>query len=208
MFYNSDVCQKAGLLDAEDNLKPIQGTEEFEAVAAAQKVTGAYGAGSASVGDFATHCRLFQTLYSQQNGATPFISNGGTKLSVVNEDIAVKTLAYIQKLSKASMLVPTADYAGAQTLMFTGKAGFYFEGPWEITTAQGIKGLKFGIVPVPQVFDKVAAQADSHAFVLPRMDRPSRSARRGCTRRRRRGSAPSARPGSRAGVPAAARGRP
>lgn len=171
MFYNVDVCQKAGLLDADGNLKPIQGTEEFEAaLTAAQKVTGAYGAGSASVGDFATPWRLFQTLYSQQNGATPFLSNGGTKLSV-NEDIAVKTLTYIQKLSKASMLAPTADYAGAQTLMFTGKAGFYFEGPWEITTAQGIKGLKFGIVPIPQVFDKVATQADSHAFVLPRLDR-------------------------------------
>ena len=108
-----------------------------------QKVTGAYGASSASVGDFATPWRLFQTLYSQQTGATPFISDDGTKLTV-NEDIANKTLAYIQKLSKTNLLVPTADYAGAETLMFTGKAGFYFEGPWEITTAQGIQGLKFG----------------------------------------------------------------
>ena len=67
MFYNADVCQKAGLLGADGNLKPIQGTQEFEAaLAAAQKVTGAYGAGSASVGDFATPWRLFQTLYSQQ----------------------------------------------------------------------------------------------------------------------------------------------
>jgi len=171
MFYNADVCQKAGLLGADGNLKPIQGTEEFEAaLAAVQKVTGAYGASSASVGDFATPWRLFQTLYSQQTGATPFISDDGTKLTV-NEDIANKTLAYIQKLSKTNLLAPTADYAGAETLMFTGKSGFYFEGPWEITTAQGIQGLKFGIVPVPQLFDKVVAQADSHAFVLPRMER-------------------------------------
>ena len=112
-----------------------------------------------------------------RTGATPFISDDGTKLTV-NEDIATKTLAYIQKLSKTNLLAPTADYAGAETLMFTGKSGFYFEGPWEITTAQGIQGLKFGIVPVPQLFDKVVAQADSHAFVLPRMERtPEQMAR-------------------------------
>jgi multiple sugar transport system substrate-binding protein len=171
MFYHSGICQKAGLLDADGKLKPIQGTQAWEsALAAIQKVTGAYGVASANVGDFATPWRLFQTLYSQQNGATPFISEGGTKWTV-NEDLATKTLEYIQKLSKANLLAPTADYAGAQTLMFTGKAGFYLEGPWEITTAQGIKDLKFGIVPIPQIFDKVATQADSHTFVLPRMDR-------------------------------------
>jgi multiple sugar transport system substrate-binding protein len=55
--------------------------------------------------------------------------------------------------------------------MFTNKAGFYLEGEWEITTAQSIKGLKFGMVPVPQLFDKPSNQADSHTFVLPKKDR-------------------------------------
>lgn len=171
MFYNTDVCQKAGLVDGNGMLKPIKGTQQWEAaLAAVKKVTGAYGVSSSNVGDFATPWRLFQTLYSQQNGATPFLSGGGTQLTV-NMGLATKTLAYIQKLSKDNLLAPTADYAGAQTLMFTGKAGFYLEGPWEITTAQGIPGLKFGIVPIPQLFDKQATQADSHTFVLPRMNR-------------------------------------
>lgn len=178
MFYNADVCQKAGLLGADGKLKPIKGAQEWEAaLAAAQKVTGAYGVASSNVGDFATPWRLFQTLYSQQNGDTPFLSDGGTKLTV-NEALALKTLEYIQKLSKSNLLAPTTDYAGAQTLMFTGKAGFYLEGPWEITTAQGIKGLKFGIVPVPQIFDKPATQADSHTFILPRMNRTPEQTKR------------------------------
>ena len=50
----------------------------------------------------------------------------------------------------------TADYAGAQTLMFTGKSAFYLQGEWEITTAQGIEGLKFGMVPFPSYLDKQA----------------------------------------------------
>jgi multiple sugar transport system substrate-binding protein len=55
--------------------------------------------------------------------------------------------------------------------MFTGKAGFFMQGEWEISTAQSIKGLKFGMAPIPQLFDKPAAQADSHTFILPRKDR-------------------------------------
>jgi multiple sugar transport system substrate-binding protein len=55
--------------------------------------------------------------------------------------------------------------------MFTGKAGFYLEGEWEITTAEAVSGLKFGMVPMPTLFDVAAQLADSHTFVLPRMDR-------------------------------------
>ena len=55
--------------------------------------------------------------------------------------------------------------------MFTGQSGFYLQGEWEITTAQSIEGLKFGMVPVPTIYDQPAAQADSHTFVLPKMDR-------------------------------------
>jgi multiple sugar transport system substrate-binding protein len=65
----------------------------------------------------------------------------------------------------------TTDYAGSQTLMFTGKSGFYMQGEWEISTAQAVKGLKFGMVPIPTLYDKPACQADSHTFVLPKMDR-------------------------------------
>ena len=46
--------------------------------------------------------------------------------------------------------MPTnTDYAGAQTLMFTGQSAFYLEGEWEITTAQAVAGLEFGMDPDP-----------------------------------------------------------
>ncbi len=60
---------------------------------------------------------------------------------------------------------------GSQTLMFTGQSGFYLQGEWEITTAQSIEGLDFGMTPVPTIYDQPAAQADSHTFILPAMDR-------------------------------------
>jgi multiple sugar transport system substrate-binding protein len=171
LYYNADVCGKAGLLDANGQLKTIHGTQEWEAaLTAAKKVTGAYGASVATIGDTSTPWRWFYTLYSQQNGATPWLSDGGRQLTY-NKDLTLKTLTYLGSLTKSGLMPAAADYASAETLMLTGKAGFYLEGEWEITTAQAVKGLKFGMVPVPTLYDKPAAQADSHTFVLPRLNR-------------------------------------
>lgn len=171
LYYNVDVCQKAGLLDSSGKLKLIKGVGEWEAaLKAAKEVTGAYGASVATIGDTATSWRWFQTLYEQQEGATPWLGDGGQKLTY-NKELTLKTLAYIASLTKSGLMPANTDYAGSQTLMFTGKSAFYLQGEWEITTAQSIKGLKFGMVPVPTLFDKAAAQADSHTFVLPTMER-------------------------------------
>lgn len=170
LYYNLDVCEKAGLLDSSGSLKTITGTTEWEAaLAAAKNVTGAYGASVSTIGDPATSWRWFQTLYSQQNGPA-WLGNGGQQLTY-DPDIALKTLSYIRSLTQSGLMPENADYAGAETLMFTGKAGFYLEGEWEITTAEAVNGLTFGMVPVPTLFDKPVAQADSHTFVLPRMNR-------------------------------------
>jgi multiple sugar transport system substrate-binding protein len=168
LYYNVDVCQKAGLLDGDGNLKPINGTDGWEAaLQAAKKVTGAYGASVATVGDTATSWRWFQSLYSQQEGATPWLGEGGRQLTY-NEDLTIKTLTYIQSLTKSGLMPANTDYAGSQTLMFTGQSAFYLQGEWEITTAEAVEGLKFGMTPVPTLFDHAATQGDSHSFVLPR----------------------------------------
>ncbi|PCN48200.1 sugar ABC transporter substrate-binding protein [Curtobacterium sp. 'Ferrero'] len=171
LFYNVDVCQKAGLIDSDGKLKDLSGIDAFEsALAAVAKVTGGTALNVANVSEVATPWRFFWTMYNQIDGATPFISDGGSKLTV-NEDAYNKVTDMTQKWVKNGWLNKGLDYATAQTLMFTGKAGFFMQGEWEISTAQSIKGLKFGMVPVPQLFDKPAAQADSHTFILPRKDR-------------------------------------
>ncbi|GAA2751420.1 extracellular solute-binding protein [Amnibacterium kyonggiense] len=170
MFFNQDVIDKAGLLE-NGKLKTITGLQEFEAaLAEVSKVTGGVAITSANVNETATPWRLFQTLYSQISGATPYLGDDGRTLTV-DQDAAKEVLGTIAKWSSKGWLNKALDYAGSQTPMFTGKAGFYLQGEWEITTAQSIKGLKFGMVPVPQLFDKPASQADSHTFVLPKKDR-------------------------------------
>ncbi|WP_267425122.1 MULTISPECIES: extracellular solute-binding protein [unclassified Curtobacterium] len=171
LFYNVDVCQKAGLIDGDGNLKDLTGIDAFEsALAAVSKVTGGTALNVANVSEIATPWRFFWTMYNQIQGATPFISDGGAKLTV-NEDAYSKVTEMTQKWVKSGWLNKGLDYATAQTLMFTGKAGFFMQGEWEISTAQSIKGLKFGMAPIPQLFDKPATQADSHTFILPRKDR-------------------------------------
>ncbi|MEO7058193.1 MAG: extracellular solute-binding protein [Lapillicoccus sp.] len=171
LFYNVDVCQKAGLLASDGTLKPLEGVAQWEAaLTAAQKTTGAYALGIANVSEYATPWRLFQTLYSQMDGSTPFLGDNGKTLTV-NDPLALKALDYIGRMSSQGWIPKTADYGGAETLMFTGKAAFFIQGEWELTTAQAVTGLKFGMAPIPQLFDKKAVQADSHTFVLPKLDR-------------------------------------
>ena len=167
LYYNMPVCEKAGLLDSDGNLKPIKGTQGWEeALTAAKEVTGAYGASVTTVGDQATSWRWFQTLYSQREGSTPWLEDGGAKLSF-NEELTLDTLNWIQSLTKSGLMPTTTDYEGSQTQMFTGQAAFYLQGEWEITTAEDVEGLEFGMQPVPQIYDRQVQQADSHAFVLP-----------------------------------------
>ncbi len=171
LFFNSDVCSKAGLVGSDGNLKTIEGLDQFEqALAAISKVTGGLALTVANVGDFATPWRVFWTLYNQHKGATPFLSDNGSKLTV-DEGIALDVLNRISTWVKKGWLNASLDYATAESFMFTGKSGLYIEGEWEISTAQAVSGLKFGMAPIPTLYDQAAVQGDSHTFVLPTKDR-------------------------------------
>ncbi|MGT2425944.1 extracellular solute-binding protein [Amnibacterium kyonggiense] len=171
MFYNVDVCRKAGLTASDGALKPIHGMAEFEsALKAVSKVTGGVAATLANVAETATPWRFFTTLYHQHADASPVLSDDGARFTI-DDGIALDVMDRVASWVKQGWMNDALNYADAETDLFTGRTGFYFEGEWEITTAQGIKGLRFGMVPIPTLYDKAAAQADSHTFVLPKKDR-------------------------------------
>ena len=170
LYYNRKVCKPAGLLDSDGKLKPIEGVQAWnDALKAIKDVTKKYAVTTSNVNDTSTPWRWFYTLYSQQGGS-PWLSKGGTELTF-DEDMTESTLAFMQDLTAKGLMPKAADYPGAQQFLFTGESGFYMQGVWEITTAQSIKGLDFGMTPIPTLYDKPATQADSHTFVLPKMDR-------------------------------------
>ncbi|NAZ74833.1 extracellular solute-binding protein [Kineococcus sp. T13] len=171
LFFNADVCQAAGLLGPDGELAPIEGLEAWEAaLTAGKEASGGFGATTATVADDSNNWRFFNTVYSQREGNTPLIDDEGLSVTM-NDELAVDTLATMRSWVEKGLMPATVDTPGAETLMFTGKSAFFMNGEWEITTAQSIEGLNFGMVAFPTLYDTPAAHADSHAFILPKMER-------------------------------------
>lgn len=172
MFFNTDVCRKAGLEIGPKGLQTFTDMADFEkAMAAISAVTKGPAMTIANTGgETATPWRVFWTFYNQHAQATPFLSDNGARLTV-NEDVFVDVTSRLQSWVKKGWVNRSLDYATAESFLFTGKTGLYLEGEWEITTAQSVKGLAFGMVPIPTLYDKAASQADSHTFILPRKNR-------------------------------------
>jgi multiple sugar transport system substrate-binding protein len=164
MYYNVDLCRKAGLLDASGNLKPIQGaTALMDALKTIKQATGAYGVVFEIEG--VTPWRLFLSLYSQLGGQV--LSPDGKEL-VLDDAKAEQVLSFMTDLTVTTKVAAqNIDYAGSVALFGAGKSGFLWNGEWEVTTFQNQKNFSFNMVPFPLVFDTYHAQADSHTFVLP-----------------------------------------
>lgn len=170
LFYNTDICKKAGLLDADDQLVPMDGPDAFiEALGKAKEVTGTWGGVCAVNDETATNWRIFQSLYSQLGGEV--IADDGTEI-VLDDDKAHQVLEYVKRLSVDDELMPSSiDYAGSVALFASGDAGFFLQGEWEITTFQTAE-LPFSMTLFPNVFggDKYSCQADSHTLIIPSVD--------------------------------------
>ncbi|MEU4428234.1 extracellular solute-binding protein [Actinoplanes sp. NPDC024001] len=173
LFYNTDICGEAGLLDDAGALKPLRGPDALtDAFAKAQQVTGQYGATHGINADPATCWRLFHTLYGQLGGEV--LADDGTRV-VLDDAKATQVLDYLRTLTVERRLLPGAiDYQGAIALFAAGGSGFHINGEWEISTFQTAK-MPFGMALVPNVFGgDYVVHADSHTLVLPRRDDQSR----------------------------------
>ncbi|MDG4825655.1 extracellular solute-binding protein [Asanoa sp. WMMD1127] len=167
MFYNTDICQEAGLLDAGGKLKPIDSPEAFvDAMRKAKEVTGTVGGVVAFVSETSTPWRMFQSFYSQLGGQ--MLADDGTRV-VIDDAKATQVLEFMQALTRDGLFPNPIDYQGSIAMFANGDAGFFFQGEWEITTFQTAK-LPFSMTLFPNVFGggNYAVQADSHTFVLPR----------------------------------------
>ncbi|WP_433014920.1 extracellular solute-binding protein [Kribbella sp. CA-294648] len=160
MYYNTEICQKAGLLGPDGKIKQIKGVDGFvEALKAVKDTTGKLGASVDTVGPW----RLWWTLYGQLDG--PFLDESGTKL-VIDDAKALEALQYLAKLAADGLIPKSANYPASVALFSSGDAGLAFNGEWEVTTFQTAK-LPFSMAPFPLVYDKPAAAGDAHTFVLP-----------------------------------------
>ena len=167
MFYNTDVCEKAGLLDADGTLKPLDSPDAFtDAMRRAKEVTGAFGGVVAFTSEPTTPWRIFQSLYSQLGGQV--LAEQGRRV-VIDDAKATRVLDFLRTQTSNGNFPPGVDYQGSIAMFAEGQAGFFFQGEWEISTFQTAK-MPFGMTLFPHVFREgpYACQADSHTFVLPK----------------------------------------
>jgi multiple sugar transport system substrate-binding protein len=173
LFYNLDLARKAGLLASGDTLKPIAGRDAFVDALTAMKDAGAeYGAIMSITADPSTTWRCFTMLYSALGA--PIVEDQGTKITL-DKGAAEETFAFMQSLTGDLGLMPgNATSTTVSTLFGQGKAGFLFDGVWQIPTYRGVeledgKPLPFNVVPFPAILgDKATSYADSHALVIPK----------------------------------------
>ncbi|WP_377271555.1 extracellular solute-binding protein [Peterkaempfera sp. SMS 1(5)a] len=167
LYYNTDICKKAGLLGDDGKLKPVQGADQFlEMLRTARKATGSGPAiafetlGPGTVGPW----RLFSGLYAQTGGTV--LSPDGTKVTL-DEARATQVLGFMQQLTKEGLAVKEVDYPGAVATFNSGKTAFFLCGEWEVSTFLASK-LPFSMTRIPALFGPRAyTEADCHSFVLP-----------------------------------------
>lgn len=164
MYYNIDICKKAGLLGPDGNLMPIQGaTALIDALKQVKQATGKWGVA------FLGAWRLFDGLYSQLGGK--ILSPDGKKM-VVDDSKAEQALSFMADLTlKSKVAFPSTDPGATVALFGSGDSAFHWNGEWEVTTFQAQK-LNFNMVPFPNVFGGNQTEGDSHSFILPRQAYP------------------------------------
>jgi multiple sugar transport system substrate-binding protein len=170
MFYNTDVCEQAGLLDSSGQLTPLTSEESFlEAMRKAKEVTGRYGGVISIDNDTSTSWRVFQSLYSQLGGQV--LADEGRQV-VIDDAKATQVLTFLRKWTADGLFPASAEYQGAIATFAEGQSGFYFQGEWEISTFQTAE-MPFSMTLFPNIYggDKYAVQADTHALIIPKQPR-------------------------------------
>ena len=166
LFYNTDLCEAAGLLQ-DGVLPPLEGEDAFLDALDRAKSAGAANALVCSVtADPATNWRNFQSLYSQLGGEV--LADNGSRV-VLDDDKATQALEYLRGLVDQELLAPDLDYGGSIALFSSGESAFYVQGEWEISTFLTAE-TPFSMTLYPNVFggSNYTVQADSHVLVLPR----------------------------------------
>lgn len=162
LFYNTDICERAGLLDGDGKLVELEGKEALlEAFHAAADAGGKIGLSVENGG--ATAYRAWWSFYRQADGQIELPVGGEIGM---DEDKMTQVLEYLHSWIATGAASPATDYLGSVAQFATGNAGFHLNGEWEITTFQDA-GTPFSMAPLPNVFGTSRTQGDAHTFVLP-----------------------------------------
>ncbi len=165
MYYNTQIARRAGLLQANGQLKSLQGVNEvMAAIEKAQHYT-KWGLAAAVAGAGETMpWRFWYAAYKQMGGEV--VTNGGKTLAL-NSAHGLKATSFLHDITqKYKVAGPNTDYTASVALFNSQKAAFMWNGEWEVTTFQK-SGIPFDMTLFPNLFGGTATWSDSHSFVIP-----------------------------------------
>lgn len=178
LYYNKALVGKAGLLDADGTLKPIQGIDALtEAFRAVRQATGRPGLTMESSQSSYAIWRLWISMLAQRG--VPLIEDGRFAYGAAGVD----SLARVSRWFQLGYAQPGLDYPASTSQFMGGQAGFMINGVWEVpelvrATRRGTLGFDYGIVPLPRMYGNDSVWADSHAFAIPASEDKPMSARK------------------------------
>lgn len=169
LMYNTEICERAGVLDSDGRLRPVSSPEDFlELARAVAGESEGHGLSYGYLGDGAQMWRLFYTFYTQ-HGMEIELPEGGN--AEMDDDVAVTALSYMQELLDGEIAARENDYQSAIAEFATGRSGLFLTGVWELRSMQE-QDLPLDATIIPTLFGAPSVYADSHAFTLPHQSSP------------------------------------
>ncbi|GLX66813.1 ABC transporter substrate-binding protein [Paenibacillus glycanilyticus] len=165
MYYNKTFLEQAGVLDAAG--KPVISKGEAGFTKFLQTIKQAVPSDVAPLAQPSTRIDsvwLWWSLYNQIQGGGQFYNQKGSQ-AVFNNPAALKALRYVDGLYKSKLIPP--NIPDAFKLFNEGKAAVLITGVWATGALEKNDQLNFGVVPLPTIYDKPAAWADSHTLAIP-----------------------------------------
>ncbi|WP_339291572.1 ABC transporter substrate-binding protein [Paenibacillus sp. FSL W8-0187] len=164
LYYNKKILRELNLLD--ENEKPIiePGPEGFNSFL--QKIKDGVPKGNVNMLLGSTGedpYRIWWALYNQLGGEGLF-DESGQKVTLNNPQ-GKQAAEYISGWFESGLIPRNLPKIG-ETFQ-AGKGAVMPTGVWFTSTLEGTKGLEFGAIPFPQIYDKPATWIDSHNFILP-----------------------------------------
>ncbi|MET3808039.1 multiple sugar transport system substrate-binding protein [Nakamurella sp. UYEF19] len=134
LFYNKDVLSKAGVTPP---------TTWAELQAAAKKLT---------VGSQYGIALDANATYEGSWTFLPFMwSNGGSEKDLNTPEVAAALQFWVDLMKDGSLSKGALNWtqADAENQFAVGKAAMMVNGPWQFPTLNAVKGLNYGVVPIP-----------------------------------------------------------
>jgi multiple sugar transport system substrate-binding protein len=169
LMYNTEICDAAGVLDADGRLQSVTSPEEFlELARAVAGESEGHGLSYGYLGDGAQLWRLFYTLYTQHGLEIALPEGGEVEMDV---DAAVDSLSFMQQLLDGEIAARENDYQSAIAEFATGRSGLFLTGVWELRSMLEA-GIPLDATVIPTLYGTPSVYADSHAFTLPHQSAP------------------------------------